>query len=70
MPESIIGVVVLDVDYDSPYVRTLAPNAIILEVNGQSVGKPLDIKENLVEGKANRLYVWRNGRIGYIVVKF
>lgn len=70
VPESISGVVVLNVDYDSPYARTLAPNAIILEVNGQSVGKPMDIKENLVEGKANRLYVWRNGRIGYIVVKF
>ena len=70
VPESISGVVVLNVDYDSPYARTLAPNSIILEVNGQSVGKPMDIKENLVEGKANRLYVWRNGRIGYIVVKF
>lgn len=70
VPESIRGVVVRNVASDSPYARTLSENSIIIEVNGQPVDKPQAIKDLLLADKANRLYVWRNGRIGYIVVKF
>lgn len=70
VPEAIDGVVVLNVDSDSPYARTLSTNSIIIEVNGQAVSDPQDVQDLLMEEKANRLYVWRNGRIGYIVIKF
>ena len=69
VPENIYGVLVSDISAKSPYAQILRPNTIIIEVNGQAVTEPVDIKKYIDKDKANRLYVWYNGRIRYLVVR-
>jgi serine protease Do len=70
VPEKISGVLVADIDAKSPYAQVMRPNTIIMEVNGQSVKEPKDIGKYIDEEKANRLYIWYNGRVRYLVIRF
>ncbi|MDG1702117.1 MAG: Do family serine endopeptidase [Opitutae bacterium] len=70
IPEKISGVLVADVSPKSPFARSIRPNTIIMEVNGKSVTEPKDIGDYIDEEKANRFYVWYNGRISYLVLRF
>jgi serine protease Do len=70
IPEKISGVLVADVSPKSPFARSIRPNTIIMEVNGKSVTEPKDVGDYIDEEKANRFYVWYNGRISYLVLRF
>ncbi|MFL2848484.1 MAG: Do family serine endopeptidase [Coraliomargaritaceae bacterium] len=70
VPEKISGVLVEDVSAKSPFARSLRPNTIIMEVNGEPVAKPKDIGDYINKEKVNRFYIWYKGRIRYLVVRF
>lgn len=70
VPEKVTGVLVTNIDAKSPFARSIRPNTIIMEVNGQSVTEPKDVAEFLDKDKANRFYIWYNGRIRYLVIRF
>ena len=70
VPEKISGVLVAKISSKSPYAQIMRPNTIIMEVNGQSVSEPKDIAEYVDKEKANRFYIWYNGRVRYLVIRF
>ena len=70
VPKKINGLVVTKVDKDSPFYRVVSPNTVIIEINGFQLNEPNQIKDFIEEGKANRLYVWYNGRIRYLVLRY
>ena len=70
VPEKISGVLVAKISAKSPYAQIMRPNTIIMEVNGQSVLEPKDIAEYVDKEKANRFYIWYNGRVRYLVIRF
>ena len=70
IPEKITGVLVTDISAKSPYAQIMRPNTIIMEVNGQSVTEPKDIGEFIDKEKANRFYIWYNGHVRYLVIRF
>ena len=67
VPDTINGVAISDVTAGSPYSSVMAPEMVILEVNGRLVNEPADIAEQLKPG-ANRFYIWRRGTSYYIVI--
>lgn len=70
VPDKISGVLVADISAKSPYIQSIRPNTIIMEVNGESVIEPKDIEKYIDKEKANRFYIWYNGRVRYLVIKF
>jgi serine protease Do/serine protease DegQ len=68
IPEDIDGVVVVDVEADSPFSAKLESRMVILEVNGKAVKEPKAVKDQLKEGM-NRLYIWGGGQKRFIVLK-
>ena len=70
VPKQINGVLVSDVDAESPFSRSIRPNTIIMEVNGQVVVRPSDIEKFLDSEKANRFYIWHQGSVRYLVIKY
>ena len=70
VPEKISGVLVADISAKSTYAQIIRPNTIIMEVNGQSVSEPKDIGKYIDKEKANRFYIWYNGRVRYLVIRF
>ena len=69
VPENISGVLVSGISSKSPYLQIMRPNTIIMEVNGHLVEEPKDIGRHLDEEKANRFYIWDNGRVRYLVIR-
>ena len=69
-PKEISGVLVSDVDSNSPFARSILPNMILMEVNREAVSTPEEVWERLDQDKANRLYIWYRGSISYLVIKF
>ena len=69
-PKEISGVLVSDVDSNSPFARSILPNMILMEVNREAVSTPEEVWERLDLDKANRLYIWYRGSISYLVIKF
>ena len=70
MPEKISGVLVANISAKSPYAPIMRSNTIIMEVNGQSVSEPKDVDKYVDKEKANRFYIWYNGRVRYLVIRF
>ena len=70
VPEKISGVLVSGVSSKSPYAQIMRPNTIIMEVNGELVKEPKDIGEYIDKKKANRFYIWYNGSVRYLVIRF
>lgn len=68
IPEKIQGVLVEDVEADSPFAGKLERLMVILEVNGERVDAPEKVEALLEEGM-NRLYVWVGGQKRFIVLK-
>ena len=68
IPEDISGVLVSEVDDDSPFVEILEKGMVILEVNGASIRSVEQIESNLSEGQ-NMLYIWAKGTKGFMVIK-
>ncbi len=69
IPKRIEGVVVTDVGADSVFLDKLEPGMVILEVNGASVSQPGEVENQLREDQSNRLYIWFDGQMGFIVLK-
>ena len=70
VPKEISGVLVSDVDSNSPFARSILPNMILMEVNRGAVSTPEEVWQRLDQDKANRLYIWYRGSISYLVIKF
>jgi serine protease Do/serine protease DegQ len=68
IPEDIEGVLVEQVEADSPFAGKLEPPMVILEVNGEAVNAPEAVEDLFKEGM-NRLYVWAGGQRRFIVLK-
>lgn len=62
------GVLVEQVDADSPYARALTAGVVILEWNRQAVGSPSDVKSAMKDG-LNRLYVFDDGTYRYVAIR-
>jgi hypothetical protein len=69
IPKDIDGVLVIDVEDDSPFVNKLDPLTVIIEINGNGIESIDGIQENLVIGRQNRLYVWAGGKKRFIILK-
>lgn len=69
VPEDITGVLVVEVDEDSPFANKLQPGMLILEVNGTDVKEADEVAPLLVADRSNRLYVWSEGRPRFIVLR-
>jgi len=69
IPEEIEGVLVMNVDGESPFVDKLERLTVIIEVNGTAVDTADAIRANLVEGEQNRLYVWASGTMRFVILK-
>lgn len=68
IPEDIDGLVVADVEENSPFAEKLEPRMVVLEVNGEAVDESDEIEALLKEGM-NRLYIWGGGQKRFIVLK-
>jgi len=61
------GLVITNIDRNSPYVDRLAPNMVILEINRQPV-PDLDTARQLLLPGRNLLFIYNRGVFRYIVV--
>ncbi|MGA2051821.1 MAG: trypsin-like peptidase domain-containing protein [Opitutales bacterium] len=68
IPGNLIGVVVTNVDNDSPYADQLTEGAVVLAVNGRPVASLREMRALLVLGKPNVLYVSEDGHFSYVPV--
>ena len=69
IPKDIDGVLVMDVEDDSPFVDKLEPFTVIIEINGNAVNSIDGIEENLVMNRQNRFYVWADGKKRFVILK-
>ena len=69
IPKYIDGVLVMEVEDDSPFVDKLAPLTVIIEINGNAVNSIDGIEENLVMNRQNRFYIWANGKKRFVILK-
>ena len=69
IPKDIDGVLVTEVQGDSPFIDKLEPLTVIIEINGNTIESIDGIEENLVMGGQNRLYVWAGGKKGFVILK-
>ncbi|MDA9317348.1 PDZ domain-containing protein, partial [Puniceicoccaceae bacterium] len=69
IPEDVSGVIITDVESDSPFVEKLDRLMVILEVNGERVASVNDVHSNLGVGEQNLLYVWVAGNQGFVILK-
>ena len=69
IPKDIDGVLVMEVEDDSPFVGKLEPLTVIIEINGNAIESIDGIEKNLVIGGQNRLYVWSGGKKRFVILK-
>ena len=69
IPKYIDGVLVMEVEDDSPFVDKLEPLTVIIEINGNAVNSIDGIEENLVMNRQNRFYIWANGKKRFVILK-
>lgn len=69
IPKYIDGVLVMEVEDDSPFVDKLEPLTVIIEINGNAVNSIDGIEENLVMNRQNRFYVWADGKKRFVILK-
>lgn len=63
------GIVVVDVERNSPYRNSLRVGMVILEINGRKVETLEEAQEAVQGGRINRLYVSYQGSRGYLAVR-
>lgn len=68
IPDEVHGVLISDVQAESPYADLMARGMVVLEVNGVAVTTPDQLDEQLQEG-VNRLYIWSAGANQFIVIR-
>ena len=69
IPKDLDGVLLIDVEDDSPFVDKLEPLTVIIEINGNAVNGIDGIEENLVMNRQNRFYVWADGKKRFVILK-
>ena len=69
IPKYIDGVLVMEVEDDSPFVDKLEPLTVIIEINGNAVNSIDGIEENLVMNRQNRFYIWADGKKRFVILK-
>jgi len=62
------GVMVAEVEPDSPYFRELTPGMVILEANDQTIFSIADLRDAIRQGP-NRLWVYYRGNRGYLGIR-
>ncbi|MCB1120938.1 MAG: Do family serine endopeptidase [Verrucomicrobiae bacterium] len=68
MDPGVDGLLVVNVEGDSPYARSLTPGMVISEINDKKVDDIASAKEAFHKG-ANKLYVHQGNQSGFEVVK-
>ena len=68
LPGRLSGLTITKVDPTSRYARRLTEGMVILEINDQQVNSLSDGREAMRQG-ANKLYVYHEGRTGYLAVR-
>ena len=68
VPEEVEGVVVSEVDINSPYLNIIREGIVIVEINDLQVSKIDDAKKILRRG-INKLWVYERGSFGYIAIR-
>ena len=69
IPKDLDGVLLIDVEDDSPFVDKLEPLTVIIEINGNAVNSIDGIEENLVMDRQNRFYIWADGKKRFVILK-
>ena len=69
IPKYIDGVLVMEVEDDSPFVDKLEPLTVIIEINGNAVNSIDGIEENLVMNRQNRFYIGADGKKRFVILK-
>ena len=69
IPKYIDGVLVMEVEDDSPFVDKLEPLTVIIEINGNAVNSIDGIEENLVMNRQNRFYIWADGKKRFVILR-
>ena len=69
IPKDLDGVLLIEVDGDSPFVDKLEPLTVIIEINGNTVNSIDGIEENLIMDNPNRFDVWGGGKKRFVILK-
>ena len=69
IPKYIEGVLVMEVEDDSPFVDKLKPLTVIIEINGNAVESIDGIEKNLIMNMQNRFYIWAGGKKRFVILK-
>lgn len=69
IPNDLDGVLLIDVEDDSPFVDKLEPLTVIIEINGNAVNSIDGIEENLVMNRQNRFYIWADGKKRFVILR-
>ena len=69
IPKDLDGVLLIEVDGDSPFVDKLEPLTVIIEINGNAVESIDEIEKNLIMNRQNRFYVWAGGKKRFVILK-
>ena len=69
IPKVVDGVLLMEVDDDSPFADKLEPLTVIIEINGKAVESIDGIEENLIMDSPNRFYVWSGGKKRFVILK-
>jgi serine protease Do/serine protease DegQ len=62
------GLLITNVDDDSPYADRLAANMVIVQINRSPVSDLASAKSLLLEPGRNLLLIYSNGGLGYVAV--
>ena len=69
IPKDVDGVLLIEVDGDSPFVDKMEPLTVIIEINDNKVESIDDIRESLIIDGKNLFYVWARGKKGFVSLK-
>jgi S1-C subfamily serine protease len=69
IPDDVTGLFLTEVSPKSPYADLLQSGMVLLEVNDRTIKSLDEARKALSPGKLNKLYVWRDGRSSFLVVK-
>jgi Do/DeqQ family serine protease len=68
LPDNINGLLIKNIEANSPHARELQAGTVIIEVNGKSVNDRESFSLSLRSG-LNHFYVWLNGNFTFVVVR-
>lgn len=68
VPEEIDGVIVTEVDFESPYSESFVPGLVLIEINGEPSNTMKAVESSIMKG-VNRLYTWTEGVNRYMILR-